>query len=132
MTTQSRWIAAAIIIALGIIVPVRAQPSFSVAAWLSQADVRYPLFKPLPGVDDQQWHVIAVCDLTGDGYADIVWQNVSTQQVVGWSLDANGTLVGSWFIEGFLPDLSSTLSWHVEGCADVNGDGRADLIWRAR
>jgi FG-GAP repeat len=38
-----------------------------------------------------QWRIAGVGDFNGDGYADIVWQNASTGQIVVWLLQ-NGVL----------------------------------------
>jgi hypothetical protein len=67
--------------------------------------------------------VIGSGDFNGDGMADILWQNVSSQ-------------VGIWFMNGTSVVSTPTLStipgpaWHVTGIGDVNGDGYADILWQ--
>ena len=42
--------------------------------------------------------------------------------VIGWLMD-DGTIISSALIGG-------DLSWAVNNTADVNGDGKTDIIWR--
>jgi FG-GAP-like repeat len=65
------------------------------------------------------WHV---GDFSGDGKADILWQN-SQGQVAMWQMNgdhiATNTTVGS-----------IRTDWHVAGTGDFNGDGKADIVWQ--
>jgi hypothetical protein len=65
-------------------------------------------------------------DFNGDGRHDLLWRNSSTGiapgMVIGWLMD-DGTIISSALIGG-------DLSWAVNNTADVNGDGKTDIIWR--
>jgi len=70
------------------------------------------------------WSIAGVGDTNGDGWADILWRNTTTGDVVVWLM--NGTQVLNW---GVLPQ-PAILEWTIAGVGDANGDGKADLIWR--
>jgi hypothetical protein len=65
-------------------------------------------------------------DFNGDGRHDLLWRNSSSGiapgMVIGWLMD-DGTIISSALIGG-------DLSWAVNNTADVNGDGKTDIIWR--
>jgi YVTN family beta-propeller protein len=88
------------------------------------------------------WAVESIIDLDGDGKADIVWRYMKpgtndSGVVFAWYMDAstdntNPTQpvvtpkVGEIKRRGGAP-----LSWDLIGGTDLNGDGKADLIWRS-
>ena len=61
-------------------------------------------------------------DFTGDGYADLVWENTFNGERLIWLLQ-NG--VYSSTIS--LPSVSPT--WHIAGVGDFLGNGQSDLVW---
>lgn len=89
-------------------------------------------FLYLSGMGD--WRLVARADLNNDGIADLIFQNAAGQIYV-WFLDGTGSTVnfttgsglkpGSHFLYG-----SGLGDWRVVGCADVNGDGNADLVFQ--
>jgi VCBS repeat protein len=62
-------------------------------------------------------------DFDGDGTEDIVWHSERTGDVYMWFM--NGTTRRSALIA---PGIS--LLWKIVGVSDLNGDGKADLVWR--
>jgi hypothetical protein len=66
-----------------------------------------------------------VADVNGDGKSDIIWQHDD-----GW--------LAIWLMNGFNATASMLLSvprqtdlnWIIAGAGDVNGDGKADLVWQ--
>jgi FG-GAP-like repeat/Bacterial Ig-like domain (group 3)/FG-GAP repeat len=72
------------------------------------------------------WSVSHTGDFNGDGKADLVWRNVDGS-VAMWLMDGTSTLAGTSSI-AFL--LGGGQGWNVAHVGDLNGDGRADLIWR--
>jgi hypothetical protein len=70
------------------------------------------------------WKVVGAADMNGDGKADVILQNTNGA-VFFWVMDGSGALVhgaGKYIYNGALPD------WKVVGAADMNGDGKADII----
>jgi hypothetical protein len=64
-------------------------------------------------------------DVSGDGRADILWQNVAEGSLATWWLDG-WTVVGTYSIGSHVSDPN----WRVAGTGDVDGDGNPDLVWR--
>jgi len=64
--------------------------------------------------------VVGSGDFSGDGGADILWQNDSGQ-------------AGIWLMNGITPIVTTPVgtnpgpAWHVIGSGDFNGDGKADI-----
>jgi VCBS repeat protein len=71
------------------------------------------------------WKIAGTGDLNGDGFADLVWHNTSDGTVAVWIMRGT-TFVGSAVVN-YSPLASG---WNIRGVGDVNGDGRADLIFQ--
>ena len=63
-------------------------------------------------------------DVTGDGFADLVWHNTNTGETAAWLMNGSALRQGATFPGG------AALDWVVRGVGDVNRDGPADLVWR--
>jgi Subtilase family/FG-GAP-like repeat len=94
-----------------------------------------PGYVTAPGSD---WKVAGVADMNGDGYVDIIWRNDITSTVVYWYLQQQ-ILLGVTFDSGAVvnpfvaPGVSlstATVPFTIESVADMNGDGKADIVWR--
>jgi len=79
----------------------------------------------LPSVADPSWRVVGTGDLNGDGHADLVWQKTEGT-LAAWFWTPTGYLSGT----SFLTPTDVGLHWKVRGVADLNGDGRADLVFQ--
>jgi hypothetical protein len=66
-------------------------------------------------------------DFNGDGRSDVLWRNSTTGDVTNWLGQMNGGFAGNtdaaW--------NNASLSWHIAGTGDFNGDGRSDILWRS-
>jgi len=70
-------------------------------------------------------------DADGDGKSDLVWRNTADGGVSIWTMDGNiiqtfaliQTADGTIYKPGYN-------SWKVEAFADMDGDGKSDLVWR--
>ena len=72
------------------------------------------------------WTVVAAADFDQNGTPDLVWQNLTTQQVtVNYYGGAGGAVYQGWAY------LNSTgvPGWTVVGAQDFNADGVPDLVW---
>jgi hypothetical protein len=81
------------------------------AAWLSS---------------DGNVSLVGTGDFNGDGRHDLLWRNSSVSiapgMVIGWLMD-DGTIISTALLGG-------DLSWAVNNTADVNNDGKTDILWR--
>ena len=82
--------------------------SSSPRAWLGQASL--------------DWRVAAIADTTGDGAADIIFQN-QDGRVALWQVEGSASTHRA-IIDIVTPD------WKLVAAGDLNGDGRADLLYR--
>jgi hypothetical protein len=64
-------------------------------------------------------------DINTDGSIDLVWQDQLTGAAQVWFLGGvNGaTPMGA-------ASISTGNTWRIRAVADMNGDGRADLVWQ--
>jgi subtilisin len=65
-------------------------------------------------------------DISGDGRADILWQNLAEGSLATWWLDG-WNVVGTYSIG---TSQVSDPNWRVVGTGDLDGDGNPDLVWR--
>ena len=75
---------------------------------------------------DRNWLIRGLGDLDGNGRSDVIWQHASDGSVAVWFMD------GLNIVRTSEMSLSSATDpdWRIAGSGDINGDGRADLIWQ--
>ena len=101
----------------------------SVAIWLMQGfpavgfsvDASAVILGPGTG-----WVPAFLADFDGDGRTDILWRNASTGDTAIWLMDGLSVKPG-----GAAVILSGALGWTVTNVRDLDGDLKADLIWRS-
>jgi hypothetical protein len=65
-------------------------------------------------------------DFNGDGIQDVVWRNNAANITRFWTFNTSGTPVQT-------ADNSAIVagsSFQIQAIADINGDGKSDLVWR--
>jgi len=70
------------------------------------------------------WNAVAVGDLNYDGFADIVIQNRTTDEV-GYANMSNGVF-NNW------TSVADPVGWNVVGAGDITNLGDADLVFQNR
>ena len=98
-----------------------------VAAWLLNGTTLGDSVLTNPSVvNDTNWKIVATPRLNADFNTDLVWQD-----------DREGWL-GAWLMNGrellesvsLTPSRVADTNWKIVGSADLNRDGKMDLIWR--
>ncbi|MBD2112118.1 MULTISPECIES: DUF4347 domain-containing protein [Cyanophyceae] len=69
----------------------------------------------------------ATSDFNNDGSVDIFWRHQSAGQTVFWLMD-NINFAGGDFLS---PTIEvKDVNWDIKALGDLNGDGKADLVWQ--
>jgi hypothetical protein len=102
------------------------QDSGELFAWLLSGTTRSSWTYLSPSrVANTQWQARGLADFNADGKVDVLWHNQATGELYVWLM--NGTsFQGSSFLE---PTKVSNTQWQVRGVADLDGDGKPDLLW---
>jgi uncharacterized delta-60 repeat protein len=86
----------------------------------------------LPGVTDTGWEIGGTSadryevkgDLSGDRWADVLWQYRGNGQVHVWEMNAATP------VRGINLPVVGDLNWRIGGMGDFSGDGWSDILWR--
>lgn len=76
-----------------------------------------------PNAAPLTWKLRGSGDFNADGKADLVWQNVTTGEVVCWLMDGALQYSAAWITPSVHP------SWEIASVRDMNRDGFPDLLW---
>ena len=79
----------------------------------------------LAATNAPDWKLVGSGDLDGDGKPEIVWQNTDGR-LAAWFMSGD-TLQRSSYLN---PVSAGSTTWKVVALADMNQDGKADLIWQ--
>lgn len=77
-----------------------------------------------PDAADPSWKVRGSGDFNGDGEPDLVWQNISTGEVLCWFMDGVLQFSAGWF-----NPTAVDANWEIASVRDFNSDNRPDLVW---
>src|SRR5262249_28859516 len=91
------------------------------AAWLMRGTQLLEPGPEIPGPPGNGWSATNTADFNGDGIADVLWNNSSTNQAAVWLMRGTRLLEAGPAIAGPPGD-----GWVAPTAADVDGDGMAD------
>lgn len=77
-----------------------------------------------PGAVGLDWKLRGSGDFNGDGKPDLVWQNVTTGDVVFYLMD--GTTA---FASGSFTPNRVDPTWQIASVRDIDRDGNPDILW---
>lgn len=77
-------------------------------------------------VEDTNWRVVGTGDLNGDGNADLVWRHQTAGWLAVWYMAGSHVLSTEFLSINRVEDAD----WRIRGVGDIDGDGKADLIWQ--
>jgi len=100
----------------------------SVAIWLMQGDTTAGLSVKASATifgPGSTWVPTFIADFDGDGRSDILWTNSATGDTAIWLM--NGLAPKG---RGVQTIMAGSTGWRVTQVADLDGDLKADLIWR--
>ena len=70
------------------------------------------------------WNIVGDADFSGDGVSDLLWRNGSTGQVYVMPFNVSGMPSS-----GAVVTTEPNAAWKIVHTPDVDGDGKADLLW---
>jgi hypothetical protein len=81
---------------------------------------------------DPNWKMVGSGDFDNDGRADLLWRNTATGENRIWRMNGGSHLAGDLTVEKMAagPNDPNGLNWQVVGAADMDGDGKTDIVWR--
>ncbi|PYR88836.1 MAG: hypothetical protein DMF84_26990 [Acidobacteria bacterium] len=77
-------------------------------------------------VSDPDWWIVGAADLNKDGHTDLIWQHQKKGLLSVWFMNGTRLLDAQLLTPSAVPDPN----WKVVGVADMNGDGKPDLVWQ--
>jgi hypothetical protein len=98
--------------------------------WFMSNTTRLSVGSITPTTTDTSYRVVAVADVNGDRYPDLIWQQTGnasqpeTGNLVVW------TMYGLTRGPALVPPAATNGLYTVVGATDLDGDGQPDLVWQ--
>jgi hypothetical protein len=73
--------------------------------------------------------IVGVGDMNGNGKADIVWHNSSTNETQIWFMNAEKVTTRRVVVGEDGKQTNIGPPWSIFGIGDMNGNGKADIVW---
>jgi hypothetical protein len=77
-------------------------------------------------VSDTNWKIVGVWDPNGDGQPDLLWRHEANGSLANWRMSGTTLAAGDPLSPGIVADTN----WQIVAIADLNRDGRSDLVWQ--
>ena len=77
-----------------------------------------------------RWKTVGLDDMNGDGKADILFRNIEDGSYYAYILDGNTIIAQDYIRFNGNPVRPNYPKWKTVGLDDVNGDGKADILFR--
>jgi hypothetical protein len=76
------------------------------------------------------WWPVGIGDMNNDGNQDLLWFNSTSGEVSSWLMNGFGNVLFTQSVDWHCSAASGcAASWRPLGIADLNNDGRQDLLW---
>ena len=96
------------------------------SVWLMNGVTRASTVATTPAaMTDPQWQIRGLADFNGDGQPDVLWHHQATGDLYAWFMSGTSATGGSYLT----PSRFADTRWQIRSLNDVNGDGKADLLW---
>ena len=77
-------------------------------------------------VSDTNWKIVGVWDPNGDGHPDLLWRHQGNGSLANWRMSGTTLVAGDPLSPGTVADTD----WQIAAVADLNRDGRPDIVWQ--